>query len=525
MNNKVVKRIVIIMLLAWFGVFLCQYIDLTRTDIGRHLKNGELLYRKIFSPERSNLDFKILNTNFYSYSNPDFPVVNHHWGSGLVFYVIHKVFGFKGLSIFYIIISFITFLFFFNVSEKGSNFIISLLAAVLLIPVMAERREIRPELFSYLFSSIFLWVIYKYKEGSVSKKMLFSLAAVEVVWVNMHIYFIFGIFIIAAFIIEDFAAFTVKKANNFKELAITLFLIIIAAFINPFGIKGVVYPFSIFGNYGYKVVENQSVQFLQNYGIANPNFLLFKITIIALLLSFILILIINRRKFSVPYFLIGTAFSIMAWFALRNFTIFAFFALPILSMNFASIFSATSKLNERTMSVFLFILSFFIFSFNIYRTYKICPYYKNIGIGLAPGNALAAEFFIKENIQGPILNNYDIGGYLIYHLFPMHRVFVDNRPEAYPADFFQKIYIPLQENSSVFKEQEKAYKFNCIFFSHWDITPWGQKFLIERVSDREWAPVFADGYSIIFVKRNKPNIDLIDKYEVPKSMFSVVGNK
>jgi len=41
--------------------------------LGRHIKNGELVL---------NGDFGILKSNFYSYTEPDFPVINHHWGGG-----------------------------------------------------------------------------------------------------------------------------------------------------------------------------------------------------------------------------------------------------------------------------------------------------------------------------------------------------------------------------------------------------------------------------------------------------------
>ena len=45
---------------------------------------------------------------------------------------------------------------------------------------------------------------------------------------------------------------------------------------------------------------------------------------------------------------------------------------------------------------------------------------KNIGKlpGLSPYIQESALFFRHNNIEGPIFNNYDIGGYLIFNLFP-----------------------------------------------------------------------------------------------------------
>ena len=114
------------------------------------------------------------------------------------------------------------------------------------------------------------------------------------------------------------------------------------------------------------------------------------------------------------------------------------------------------------------------------------------------------------NLRGPIFNNYDIGGYLIFYLYPRNQVFVDNRPEAYPADFFQNTYIPIQEDDTRWHEEARKNGFNAIFFSHRDVTPWGQTFLKNRLEDPDWAVAYLDEYSIIFVGRDSVNSGIIE---------------
>ena len=133
----------------------------------------------------------------------------------------------------------------------------------------------------------------------------------------------------------------------------------------------------------------------------------------------------------------------------------------------------------------------------------------------------SAEFFKQNGLKGPIFSNYDIGGYLIYHLEGREKVFVDNRQEAFPPDFFQKVYIPMQEDPAVWKAMSEKYGFNVIYFYRHDITPWGQSFLIDRVQDPQWAPVFVDDYVIIFARRGSIDQGIIDRFELPKSMFRV----
>ena len=124
-------------------------------------------------------------------------------------------------------------------------------------------------------------------------------------------------------------------------------------------------------------------------------------------------------------------------------------------------------------------------------------------------------------MQGPIFNNYDIGGYLIFHLFPQEKVFVDNRPETYPPNFFQNVYVPMQEDEQIWGEKSVEYNFNAIIFYLHDATPWGQKFLITRVQDKNWVPVFADNFIIIFLKKNELNKEVIKKFEMSQEMFRI----
>ena len=111
--------------------------------------------------------------------------------------------------------------------------------------------------------------------------------------------------------------------------------------------------------------------------------------------------------------------------------------------------------------------------------------------------------------------------YLIYHLFPLHQIFVDNRPEAYTASFLKDTYVSMQEDETIWKEVDDKYHFNVIYFYRHDITPWAQPFLIRRLQDRNWVPVFVDDYTLILVRRSKKNAKLIQLYTLPKSIFKI----
>jgi hypothetical protein len=78
------------LILLMYAGFLTHPTNLTDSDLGRHLKNGEIFIRNGL----------IAHSNLYSYTQPDYPFINHHWGSGVVFYLVESIAGFQGLSIF-----------------------------------------------------------------------------------------------------------------------------------------------------------------------------------------------------------------------------------------------------------------------------------------------------------------------------------------------------------------------------------------------------------------------------------------
>lgn len=502
-------------LILLYGLFLTHKINLVTADLGRHLKNGELLIQN-----QQNL--RLLTTNFYSYTEPEHPAINHHWGSGIVFYLIWKLTGFSGLSLFYLFLNLSTFLIFFSLAQKRAGPNLAVFTSLLIIPLLAERTEIRPEGFSYFFAAVFLSLLSKLKEEGVNPRRLLLLPLIEIFWVNLHLYFFLGPLLIGAFLLEKFFT-SPSQAKILRYLAGIFLLTLAAMVINPFGLAGAITPLTIFKNYGYRLVENQPVWFIEKL-IRNPNLLFFKVVFITLVLSFIFTSL-NQRSLSLVNLCLGLIFSLMGWLAIRNFTLFGFFSLPILAANFKTAFKARLESYQNLLSVFAPILTASVFILTILGNLpSLFPYWRSFGLGLEDGNSQSAEFFKAQKIQGPILNNYDIGGFLIFHLAPEHQVFVDNRPEAYSPDFFQKIYIPLQEDKDQWQKWDQHFGFNTIFFSYHDATPWGQKFLIERLKDPRWAPVFVDQDVLILLKRDKLNQVIIGKYEIPKDRFRVISN-
>jgi len=291
----------------------------------------------------------------------------------------------------------------------------------------------------------------------------------------------------------------------------------LASLVSPFGVKGFLYPFNILKEYGYRIVENQSVLFLENWGFKDPNLRLFEICLVVLVLSFILLLVRNRQKISFKYLVLGLMWGILGFMAIRNFAMFAFFSLVIVGYNLKN-----SRLEIEKLSLTASVLaSLFVLMNVLYFYHSKLPSGSGFGVGLVEDNLKSVEFFEDQDLVGPVFNNYDLGGYLIYNFYPKWQVFTDNRPEAYSVAHFKDVYIPAQYENSVWQELDNEYGFNVIYFGHRDYTDWGQKFLIERVKDESWVVVYYDQSVIIFLKQNELNSPVIEKYEISSKVFGL----
>jgi tetratricopeptide (TPR) repeat protein len=499
------KLLIVVLILVFYGSVLFHKIDLPTDDLGRHLTNGKIIWETKSIPE----------TNFYSYTEPDFPFLNHHWLSGVVFYFLYSFTGFTGLIIFKILLLLAAFFLIFYVAAGKGNFWAAALASIPAIFILSERTDVRPEIFSYFFTALFLYFLIKFSDNPKTDK-IFWLIPLQVIWANLHIYFFIGPAMTACFLLEKVIANRKNLKNNLlvKKLT-TLFLLLSAGcFLNPAGYRIVFYPLNIFKNYGYDIVENKSPFFLEDL-MHNPTIPFFKLALGFLIINFIIAVVF--RNFSVFYFLAALATSAASIIAIRNFPFFSLIFIQVVSINLKPVLENPFKNIKSSFRLELItsIILIILLLISIVHGFqgKLSPD-KEKGLGLAFQSNNAAEFFKKENLKGPVFNNYDIGSYLIWHLYPQEKVFVDNRPEAYSASFFTQIYIPMQTYEEKWQEQLKKYDFNAIFFTQQEGTWWGQNFLRQRLADKNWSLIYADSQAIILIKNNEANKELIEKHEI-----------
>lgn len=470
-------------------------------DLGRHLKMGEIILQSHQVPK----------TNLFSYTYPDFPFINHHWLSEVVFYLIFRMSGPNGLLIFATLtVLFVFSLIYFSALKKDNVFPITI-ASIFYLGILFERTDLRPEIFSFLFLSVFIVILYKYREGFT--KWIFLLPLIEIIWVNMHIYFFMGLIIVGLFLLDFIIKNRKDLSHSYTGVLVFIFIsTLIAALINPNGFDGAIYPLKVFGNYGYAIEENQNVYFLWLYS-QKTTILFFAASVFLLFSS----LILTVKKTKLIDWLLCLFFTFFGVSMIRNFPLFVFGTFIPFVGSLTLIFEKLEQGFRKKIRVYFFIAKtaafLIIFIILFWQTMQIATAKKN-GFGLTAGAGKGVDFFLKNNLKGPIFNNFDIGSYLDFRFYPKEKVFVDGRPEAYPVSFFKEVYIPMQENEKTFDFFTQKYNFNVIFFNYTDQTPWAKSFIKQIVHNKNWQLVYFDDYVVIFVKNNNQNKEIIDRFTV-----------
>ncbi len=119
-------------------------------DLGRHLLLGQIITQTHTVPK----------TNLFSYTNPNYPFINTHWFSEVLFYSVERMGGFFGLLLFTSMVGAAAFLIQLSYVKKY-KVVPAIFSALLYFRILLERTDLRPEIFSFFFLSIFIVVLYE----------------------------------------------------------------------------------------------------------------------------------------------------------------------------------------------------------------------------------------------------------------------------------------------------------------------------------------------------------------------------
>lgn len=512
------SRLIPILLIFFCLSFLFRNDYSFDQDLGRHIKLGEIIVKTGSVPK----------VNLFSYTNPDFPFINTHWLFEVIAYTFKQTIGLNWLLYLKIVVI-LTSVGLTMATVNRKYYPLLLPIGFVFLHVLRERLDLRPEIFSFLFTAITIFILKNFinlkqtshDRGTFVTKAIFLLPFIQLIWINTHIYFFVGLVIQAIFLISlgyQYLRFHLE-GGKLKLMGIIFMLSVGLSFVNPNGLTVFLYPLNVQNNYGYTIVENQTMFLLESIGFSDRNFLFVKISLAIVALSFFVAY--KRKPLNLPNLLLPLFAATLALLNVRSFPYLIFIGFPSVMENFGPIRPGSFTKMLTILTAFLLMTESFLYLNGSYYKYSDSP--TEVNLSLPESGKGALDFVLTNNLPSLVYNNFDIGSYIIYKGYPKYRVFVDGRPEGYPTNFLQEDYIATQSDFQKFKKQEDRLGFKTIIFSHTDQTPWGKSFLNSLSHDSNWNLVYLDDFMVVYLKKeiaSKKGLKTIDLSSIEANYFN-----
>lgn len=420
--NRLVTAIVFISL---FTMALRYPAD---SDTWWHLRAGQTIFQSK----------SLLTTDIFSHTQAGSAWINHSWLAQLFWYGLLALGGWPGVSLGLAII--VTGAFRLVWRQSEGNLYAKAFGVVLGAITSSVVWAARPQMVSFFLAALTAFLLHRFKKEG--KSLLPWVPLLVLVWVNAHGGFAVGFILLGCYLIgEIFNRLTGHPAaidgKHLKHLLLTLIICLAVVPINPYTWRMWLYPFQTVGIGVLRdfIAEWQSPNFHQP--IVQP--------FLAMLLLLLAAIARSGKKLDwVELALLG-AWTTLSFFAVRNVPLFALICTPIL-IKYATLaleaqfgplgVGRTRQLPKPFYWLNWGLLALLIPGAGAQAISVLSP--SAIAKAEAERFPVNAVAFIREtNPAGPLFNSYNIGGYLMYHLWPDYPVYVDGRTDLYDDDFLR----------------------------------------------------------------------------------------
>lgn len=482
-------------LLFWAAVFLTFLTPMELGDIWWHLRTGQWILENGSIPAEDPFALR-----FELYSGPF--VLREFWLCQILLYLVYSAGGFVSLIVLKALLFTATV---FVVDRTLKIYGLGApLRCLLLLPIIVLATgydEIRPQSFSFLFFSLTLYLLERGhgplfpggREGSPPFRPyrgIFLLPPMMLLWANVHGGIVMGAGVSVAYALHE-AFFRRRRLLP----AVVLFALGLSL-LNPngphaFTVAKDMFMMSAAGT----TTIHEHLPFGAFVAMTGERHLYF---------ALIALMALGALSFVVPFFsgkrpeVLGLVlFTGLAYAALTSFKAGLFFSLlgvPVMGKNLSVLISGRASGRAPAYIASALFLALTIL-FVLPRTVFTRPV---INEALMP--VKAAGFIESASLPGNIYHPYEWGGYLIWRLYPKHKVFIDGR--MIPGnDAMLKQWRDVLEAKKGWNDILLGYGVNTA--AYWPLLPYAggvPPIIFALLKDEGWKPVYWDMQSIIFVR-------------------------
>ena len=444
-------------------------------------------------------------------------ILKGYWLAQVVFYKIYDSWDAKGIIILRSsVMSLFLFFIFLTIRKQRAPDLLAILLTTCVFSTAGGFLGERPQLFTFLAFSVVFYLLEDFR--TTKSKKIFFIPLIILVLSNMHPGFIICIFLVALYAFGTAITLPGKQESrdgSLKTLGIVLLLSAIAALLNPSGLGAVSLVLS-------PAPQQQGiVEFMPTFSVYFKKFSPVDYAYLSFLIASLLSLLYIRKTAFIHLVLL-VVFSIMSFLSMRYIIFYmavaaSLIAATILNAREERVFEKFAGIVKRKEQ-FILAVSFVIGLFLVANSVPALARYEfkeNTFFSVPKG---AADFLTEQEIQGNMFNEYGFGGYLIWRLYPVKKVFIDGRAlEADVHKDYKIIASSTAEGRPSWEDLARKYDITHVVMP--PLLPRGEIYpLVETLFDRdEWVLIYYDHLSLIFIRNDSRNIPAVRRAAQDKS--------
>lgn len=446
-------------------------------DMWWHLKMGEVIWTTHTIP----------TSDLFSYTTNHHAYTAHEWLSQLLIYSAFRIGGYSGLMLWFCIATSAVLIAGYALcSLYSENAKVAFAGAMTIWFFATIGFSIRPQLIGYFLLIVELLLLHLGRTRN--PRWFFCLPPLFVIWANCHGSFSLGIAVVGLLLFSSYFNFQCGSLvtaswdrRGRRMLMVALALSVVALFLNPVGVKLILYPLDALlkPSIGVSMVsEWQPLQLSDVRGLGLLG-----------VLGCISLLVIARWSelfwHEVLFLALGT------WLAVshrRMLFPFGILAAPVLSRLLASSWDKYDPAQDRPPA------NAFLIATSLLVAFWAFPNRQNLAAQVEEKSPVkAVEYIEAHHLSGPILNEWLYGGYLIWAA-PDHPVFIDGRGDVFEWAGVLSEYEQWAELQSAPNVLLDKYKINFCLLAR------GSPMAVILQLLHNWTVVYSDSNSVILVR-------------------------
>ena len=392
--------------------------------------------------------------------------------------------------------------------RRGADLLITLLLTLLAMSASTIHFLARPHVLSWLFVLIWYWVLdSRESEVKGSKRRLWLLPLLMLIWVNVHGGFLLGFVLLVVFWVGSMWTWLrlkelrieeslekIAAGKRVRQLTLVGFASAAASFVNPYGwhLHAHIYCYLTNRFFMDHIDEFQSPNF---HGLAQRCFLVLLLIVIAALAPRA-----NRLRIShIPLALFAVYAGL---YSSRNIPVSSILLAAIVgplipslgTMRFVERMGAVDSTRRGHVWPIVAVLVTLLIALNSGRIGSTPLMDAHFDARRMPVDAIS--FLERNGVRGPVLAPDYWGGYLIYRLYPGNQVVIDDRHDFYGEPFLRS-YLTMMH---VEPEWDDFFKWR----SRWLVLPRSGALATVLGKTPEWKPVYSNDTAIVFTRSREP---------------------